>query len=229
MNNIKSFGNKFFSTSFQTFKSNNIPKGIFKASITPRPIGWISSVCSTGKHNLAPFSYFNAVCDNPPTVMISMTDQHIEGGPKDTLRNIESTGHFLVNIVTKELYEQMNLTSADLPRNISEFDYANIKWLKSDFGESRRVENSPIQLECKYFTSVQLPQDNQLHINKMVIGTVIAVHIDSNILDQDGKIDYTKLKLIARLGYNDYLTVNSNDIFKGTRPKIDNTQSIKLV
>ncbi|MCE2705522.1 MAG: flavin reductase family protein [Proteobacteria bacterium] len=222
MSSLKSIGNKFFSTSFKTYKSDHIPKGIFKASIAPRPIGWISSVCKSGNHNLAPFSYFNAVCDIPPTIMISTTDQHIEGGPKDTLQNIESTGHFVVNIVTQQLYEQMNLTSADLPRHTSEFDYADIKWLKSDFGESRRVENSPIQFECKYFTSVQLPQENKTSVNKMIIGTVIAVHVDSNILDENGRVDYAKLKLIARMGYNDYLAINPKDIFVGKRPAANN-------
>ena len=207
-------------TSFKTYTSVNIPKGIFKAAIVPRPIGWVSSICENGKHNLAPFSYFNAVCDNPPTIMISMTDQHVEGGPKDTLKNIESTGHFVINVVTKELYEQMNLTSADLLHNSDEFDYANIKWLESDFGESRRVKVSPIQFECEYFTSMQLPQDDQNRVNRMIIGTVIAVHIDSNILNENGRIDYAKLQLIARLGYNDYLTINPENIFIGKRPLI---------
>jgi flavin reductase (DIM6/NTAB) family NADH-FMN oxidoreductase RutF len=204
---------------FKTYKVNEVPRGIFKAVIVPRPIGWISSVDADGNHNIAPFSYFNAVCDNPPTVMVSMTDQHKEGGPKDTLKNIEETGHFVVNIVTRELFEQMNLSSADLIRKEDEFEFAKIKWLDSDFGPARRVKDSPIHLECKYVKSVELPKGNQEVVNRMVIGTVIATHVKETILTEEEKIDYNKAQFIARLGYNDYMLLDQENIFKGIRPK----------
>jgi flavin reductase (DIM6/NTAB) family NADH-FMN oxidoreductase RutF len=212
--------NKIFNVEpYATYLVGEIPQGIFKASIAPRPIGWVSSVSSTGCHNLAPFSYFNAVCDNPPTIMVSMTDQHTDSGPKDTLQNIEDTHHFVVNIVTKELFEQMNLTSINLSRNIDEFVYAKLDWIDSNLGKARRVKNSPIHLECEYVNSIQLPQGNKDVVNRMIIGTVVAMHINPNFLTKDGKVDYDKLQLIARLGYNDYLVLDTKNTFKSSRPK----------
>ncbi|HVV67718.1 MAG TPA: flavin reductase family protein [Gammaproteobacteria bacterium] len=201
----------------QTYKISDLPKNLFKACITPRPIGWLSTVNPDGIPNLAPFSYFNVICDNPPMVMFSTMDSHIEGGPKDTLYNVEETGEFVVNVATFELREQVNLTSANLPRKQSEFEYSGLEYLPSILVKPFRVKNAPIQMECKYYQSIQLPVFSKDDINRMVIGTVELVHINPAILT-DGFIDYDKFQPIARLGYNHYAVVTGKNIFKLDRP-----------
>ncbi len=78
------------------YESDQLPPGLFKSCVVPRPIGWVSSIDKEGRENLAPFSYFNAVCDDPPMVMFATTGSHKEGGPKDSLKNIEETKEFVI-------------------------------------------------------------------------------------------------------------------------------------
>lgn len=198
------------------YKSTELPKGLFKSCIIPRPIAWISTIAANGQLNLAPFSYFNAVCDAPPMIMIATTNAHISGGPKDTLKNIEETGEFVINIATYALRHAMNLTSAALPREINEFEYAQLEYEASEIVQVPRVKASPIHLECRYHSSLQLPSYSLENINRMVIGEVVGIHVDPQVI-ADEKIDLTKLQPIARLGYNDYLKIDSG-IFSLPRP-----------
>lgn len=200
---------------YETSKKNHgLPHNPFKACIVPRPIGWITSQDSEGHVNLAPFSYFNAICDEPPMVMFSTTNGHVEGGPKDTLKNVEETGEFVVNIATYSLREAVNKTSANLSRKENEMEFAHLNTLPSTLVKPPRVKESPIHLECHYFQSVQLPQDNGL-INRMVIGKVVGIHIDESVLTQ-GLIDISKLQPISRLGYMEYAVIDR--VFKMERP-----------
>ena len=200
------------------YNSSSLPKGLFKACVVPRPIAWISSISKEGVFNLAPFSYFNAIADQPPMIMFSTTNAHIEGGAKDTLKNIEETGEFVVNIATYEMREAINLSSADLPRTKNEFEFSEVEHEPSVLIKVPRVKKSPIHLECLYHTSVQLPTDADENINRMVIGKIIGIHIDPKIMI-DGRIDISKLEPIARLGYNDYARISA-DIFSLIRPTI---------
>jgi flavin reductase (DIM6/NTAB) family NADH-FMN oxidoreductase RutF len=200
------------------YDATKLPKGLFKACIVPRPIAWVSSVSEQGVFNLAPFSYFNAIADQPPLVMFSTTNTHIEGGAKDSLLNIEATKEFVINMATYDMREAVNLSSADLPRQENEFDFANIEYEPSEIVHVPRVKASPIHLECIYYTSVQLPTEGAETINRMVIGKVVGIHIREEILT-DGKVDIAKLQPIARLGYNDYAKI-STDIFSMIRPQI---------
>ena len=199
------------------YEASALPKGLFKACIIPRPIAWVSSVSSEGIFNLAPFSYFNAVADQPPMVMFSTTNAHAEGGAKDSLKNIEETGEFVINIATYEMREMINLSSADLPRTKDEFEFCGIEHEPSDLVKVPRVKKSPIHIECLYHTSVQLPTDSPENINRMVIGKVIGIHIQPEVMTH-GRVDLAKLQPIARLGYNDYAKI-VNDIFVLIRPK----------
>lgn len=201
-----------------------LPQGLFKACVTPRPIAWISTIDKKGNVNLAPFSYFNIVCDDPAMVMFATTSAHVEGGPKDSLRNAEETGEFVVNIPTFALREAVNLTSADLSRCRSEFEFAKLEHEPSELVKAPRVKGSPINLECAYYQSVQLPISPG-NINRMVIGRVLGIHVCPSVLT-DGKIDLKKLQLIARLGYNDYEVVGK-DQFSMIRPKVTDFFSSK--
>lgn len=190
--------------------SQKLPKGIFKACIVPRPIAWVSSIDKDGNHNLSPFSYFNIVCENPAMVMFSTTGPHSEGGEKDTVRNIEQTKEFTVNLVNYENKDAMNMTSLDFPRNVNEFDVAGIESVSGELVRSCRVKSSPISLECIYHQSIQLPVPRETSlINRIIIGEVVGLHIHQGILDEDGRIDIKRLDLIARLGYDQYTRVTT--------------------
>ena len=109
---------------YETKDPHGLKHNPFKSLVVPRPIGWISSRDLEGRVNLAPFSYFNAVADDPPTVMFSAGGKHLEGGHKDTPLNVEATGEFVFNLATWELKDKMNLTSATAPRDWDEFKLA---------------------------------------------------------------------------------------------------------
>lgn len=202
---------------YDTRKNNhNLPYDPFKSCIIPRPIGWISSQDLDGNLNLAPYSYFNAVCDEPPMIMFSSLGLHAEDdGPKDTIKNIKETGQFVVNIATYHLREAVNLTSASIKRTQNEFQFAALESTPSVLVKPPRVKNSPIHLECIYHQSIQLLTDHANMLNEMVIGKVIGIHIDDDIIS-NGKVDVAKMKPIARLGYADYAVVK--DVFSMRRP-----------
>ena len=105
---------------YEPSKGHDLPHDPFKAIVAPRPIGWISTQDAAGRVNLAPYSFFNAVCDHPPMVMFS------SAGWKDTVSNIKATGEFVCNLVTRRLAEQMNQTSAALAHGVDEFEFAKL-------------------------------------------------------------------------------------------------------
>ncbi len=201
---------------YETAKNDHgLAQNPFKACVVPRPIGWISSQDACGNINLAPYSYFNAICDEPPMVMFSSTNVHIEGGAKDSIRNIEETGEFVVNLAIYSLREAVNKTSAPLLHSQNEFEFADLEQEPSVLVKPPRVKQSPIHLECLYYQSVQLLGANEQFTNRMVIGKVIGVHINDALIT-DGLVDIRKLRPIARLGYMQYAVVD--DFFTMQRP-----------
>lgn len=194
-----------------------LPKGFFKACVVPRPIAWISSISASGHDNLAPFSFFNIVCEEPPMVMFSTTQSHHEGGEKDTLKNVEETGEFIVHLTTDALKDSMNLSSMALPRHVSEFDMAGLAYQPAARVKPKRLVDCPISMECQYYSSIQLPSsDAEKNINRMVIGTVLGIHVCASVIDEQGAIDITRVKPLARLGYQQYLRVT--ETFDMPRP-----------
>ena len=183
-----------------------LPHDPFKAFIAPRPIGWVSTVSASGAVNLAPYSYFNAVCDTPPTVMFS------SNGAKDSMTFAHETGEFVWNMATWDLREPMNLSSADLPRGRAEFEHAGLELAPSRLVAPPRVAAAPVSLECKVTQVVQI-EDGP---NIVTFGRVVGVHLDEAAI-VDGRVDLTRLKPIARCGYRgDYTVVES--LFEMLRP-----------
>lgn len=181
----------------------------FKALVAPRPIGWISTISSDGVVNLAPYSYFNAISDNPKFVMFS------SGGRKDSVRNAEETGEFVCSLATYELKDQMNMTSAVVGPEVDEMELAGLTPAPSKLIKPPRVAQSPAAMECKYYETIALPGANGQHGNYVVIGRVVGIYIGDEFI-ADGLIDITKYRPIARLGYMDYSVVDS--IFSMNRP-----------
>lgn len=187
----------------------------FKAIVSPRPIGWITTLSESGVINLAPFSYFNAVCDNPHCVMYCPNGtQPEDGGVKDSLKNVEATKEFVCSVVSWDLREQMNLTSAHVPRTVSEMAEAGLDPMPSLKVKPPRVAAAPAQLECRYLQTVKLPSNGKSG-NYMVIGEVVAMHIDESVI-VDGRIDMMKMKPVSRLGYMDYSVLDN--VFAMNRP-----------
>tara|TARA_B100000902_G_scaffold39865_1_gene47413 strand:+ start:119 stop:721 length:603 start_codon:yes stop_codon:yes gene_type:complete len=192
---------------------HNLPHNPFKAIVSPRPIGWISSIDKENNVNLAPYSFFNAVADNPPMVMFSITGQKTNNNPlKDTLRNIIETKCFVVNIVSKDLLHQMNQTSGYYPKDIDEFKAAKLEKSSCVNIDVPRVKKSPASLECILHKVLKLPGLN----NNMVIGKVVGVHINNQNL-KNGLFDVLTYDPIARMGYKDYTSINKK--FELERPK----------
>lgn len=197
---------------YDALKGNHgLPHDPINALVAPRPIGWISSLSTEGVRNLAPYSYFNLIASHPPVVMFG------SGLVKDTQRNVEATGEFVCNIVGFDLHEEMNQTSAHLPPEIDEFDFAGLEAAASTLVRPPRVKRALAALECKYVKTVPLPSaTDKPHFFSLIIGLVVGVHIDESVV-RDGIVDVTKIRPVARLGYMDYSVVN--EVFAMGRPE----------
>lgn len=185
---------------------HGLPHNPFKAIVSPRPIGWISTLSAEGLPNLAPYSFFNAIADVPPMVAYAST-----GATKDTVTNIRTTGEFVVNIVSMALRDAMNASSASLPRGVDEFEIAKLEKAPSEIVAPPRVRDAPASLECRLWQSIDLPGEG----NVLTIGEVVGVHINEAIL-RDGLVDVTLYQPLSRLGYRDYAAVR--EVFPLNRP-----------
>ncbi len=175
--------------------------------IVPRPIGWISTVGSDGIYNLAPFSFFNAVCDYPPVFIVSISDRD-EGEPKDTVKNILETEEFTINIVTEELVNKMKITSEEFPTNVDEFKEAKLRACKGIAVKSPYVEESPVNIECK------LLDYKRVYDMHLLFGEGINFIIDENILDDNWRVNYNKLRPIGRLAGRLYIKAFGDSILE---------------
>lgn len=201
---------------YKTDEPHGLPRNPFNALVTPRPIGWISSVDGDGNVNLAPYSFFNAVAYEPPQVMFAASGYHTEdGGLKDTVSNIQETREFVVNLATWSLRDAMNLSSVPAPRNTDEFDVAGLEKEPSELVTPPRVKAAPAHLECQYTETVELPRASNDAANLVVFGEVVGIHIRDDVL-VDGFVDMTKTDMVGRLGYMDYVRVT--DMFTMHRP-----------
>lgn len=181
----------------------------FKALVAPRPIGWITSLSPTGNINLAPYSFFNAVSSDPHVVVFGSQ------GRKDSQTNIEETGEFVCNLAIWDLRDAMNRTSAPVASDVDEMALAGLEPAASQMVRPPRVAASPVALECRYMQTVRLPVKPGFGENAVIFGEVVGIHIDDAVIE-DGMIDITKLRPIARCGYQDYAVVDS--LFTMSRP-----------
>ena len=195
---------------------HGLPHDPLKSCIVPRPIGWISTISRAGIVNLAPYSFFNGVSGDPPMVMFAAGGA-TAGGLKDSVVNSQETGEFVVNITTWDLRNEMNLSSASVGPEVDEMELAGLAAEPSRLVKPPRVKASPIHLECRHHQSIELPPGRSGDSNVIVIGRVVGVHIRDDVLT-DGMVDVSKFRIIARLGYNDYTSVDS--VFTIDRPKV---------
>ena len=181
--------------------------------VTPRPIAWVTTLSPNGMVNLAPFSFFNAFGANPPVVVFSPTLKR-DGTKKDTLRNIEATGEFVINASVASLAEKVNVTSRELPADESEVTLAGLHTTASTKVKPPRVTESPAALECRVMQII--PVGNGPVSANLIIGEILSFYISDDVLDEHGKVDPHKMQTVARLG-GDYWC-RTTDLFQQPRP-----------
>jgi flavin reductase (DIM6/NTAB) family NADH-FMN oxidoreductase RutF len=188
-----------------------LPHDPFKAIVAPRPVGWISTRGERGEVNVAPYSFFNAVCDQPPMVAFS------SAGLKDSAAFAIETGEFVWNLSTYDLREEMNTTSTPLPRGESEFEQAQLEMASSRVVRAPRVAASPCALECRVVHSQELLDLGGAGTDRyLIVGQVVGVHIADEFINE-GRVDTVALQPLARLGYrSEYAVVES--MFEMPRP-----------
>ncbi|SNZ06729.1 NADH-FMN oxidoreductase RutF, flavin reductase (DIM6/NTAB) family [Persephonella hydrogeniphila] len=190
------------------------PKQIYKlmtSIIVPRPIAWISTVSKKGVYNLAPFSYFGGISSEPPLIMVSIGSKS-PGEKKDTWKNIEETGEFVINMVTKEVLAEMNITALPFEEEVDEFEKAGLTPVPSTVVKPPRVKESPVSVECRRYEIIE--------IGKMgvVLGEILNVHVRDDILNEKGYVDTTKLEIVGRLGGANYCLITADNTFELKRP-----------
>ncbi len=188
--------------------------GWISSCVAPRPIAFVSTLSAEGLPNLAPFSYFMAGGSNPPSVAFSPTPSR-NGTPKDTLRNIEETGEYVINVVTYAMREPMNETSAEFPHGVSEWEASGFTALPSTKIKPFRVAESPISLECRLHQIVR--HGEGFASAHYVIGEVLCLHTAQEVLT-DGAVDPRKVDFVSRLGGSWYARVYAEALFEMARP-----------
>jgi flavin reductase (DIM6/NTAB) family NADH-FMN oxidoreductase RutF len=174
---------------------------LLTGSIIPRPIGWISTIDEKGINNLAPFSYFNMIGDDPPHVMFSTRRDNNTN--KDTLNNVLNTKQFVVNMVTEELVEQMNATAQMVPSEVDEFQLVGVTPTPSTKIKPMRVQESPIQFECELVHHYFLKNHKQGGACIM-IGRIVMMHFDEKVILDNYKINMETYKPVSRLAGSNY-------------------------
>ena len=198
----------------------------FKALVAPRPIGWITTLAEDGTVNLAPYSFFQAVADSPDVVMFSATpaltktDKGIRFGAdrKHSEHNAVTSGEFVCNMVSHALSDAMNQTSAHLPAEQSEVEFANLEMLPSIRVKPPRVALAPAALECVVVDSMPVRHRGGDHRFQMVFGEVVGVYIADEFIT-DGRVDTAAMKILTRMGYDEYAVLEN--AFSMTRPDND--------
>jgi len=167
---------------------------LLTSTVVPRPIAWVSTVSADGVDNLAPHSFFTVSSVTPPIVQFTSVDR------KDSLRNVEATGQFVVNLAPEPLVDEVNRTATDFPHGVSEFDAVGVARETSARVKAPRVAGSPVALECELHSTLRLGDST------VVFGRVVHIAIDETVLE-NGHPEITRLRPLARLGKDEWSTI----------------------
>lgn len=186
------------------------------SAIMPRPIAWVTTVDpATGVVNAAPFSWFQAVCADPPMVMLAI-QRRSDGSPKDTARNIQASGEFVVNVSPKAMAEAMVRSSGEYAPDVSEVEALGLRTVPSKAVDPPRLADSPVHLECRLAQAIPLGRNAD---TTLILGEVVHIAADDAVLDARQNVDPAKLVLVARLGGHEY--VDTERFFTMRRPTQD--------
>ncbi len=180
--------------------------GLLLGAVGPRPIAFASTINKTGMVNLSPYSFFNVFSANPPIMIFSPARRVRNNTTKHTLINCEETREVVINIVNYDIVQQMSLSSTEYPDDVNEFEKSGLTMLKSDIVKPYRVQESPVQFECKVKDIIKLGQEGGA--GNLIISEVVKLHIAEDILDENGKIDQFKIDQVARMGGSWYSRAN---------------------
>ena len=182
------------------------------STVVPRPVAWVVTLDRAGRLNAAPFSFFNAFAGDPPVVGIGI-GSHDPGRPKDTRRNIRDTGQFVVNLVSEEMAEAMNITAIEFEFGINELHQAGLQTVPSVQVQPPRIGGAAVAMECELMQIVELGAESGL-----VLGRVLAMHVqDDFVIDADKRyIDTPRLKLIGRMHGSGWYA-RTSDLFQMNR------------
>ncbi|MES2587440.1 MAG: flavin reductase family protein [Bacteroidota bacterium] len=185
-------------------------------AIGPRPIAFASTMDENGNSNLSPFSFFNVFSANPPIMIFSPARNGRTNTTKDTYNNVKHVPEVVINVVSYDIVQQMSLASSPYPSEIDEFKKAGFTPIQSDLIKPFRVAESPVQFECKVNQVIELGSEGGA--GNLVICEVLKIHVNENVLDENGLIDQFKINLVSRMGGNWYCHANKNSMFEIQKP-----------
>lgn len=189
---------------------------LLTALVVPRPIGWISSLAADGAANLAPYSFFNLVSSQPPTLIVSVGQR--DGRDKDTLANARASGELVVNVVSADLTEAMNLSAVESGPEHDEFAFAGVTRAPSAAVRAPRVAEARAHLEARVVDIVPLPDDDGVARNHLVIARIVHVHVDDALFTPPHRVDVAALAPVARLAGTAYGRLG--ELFSLPRPEL---------
>jgi len=179
--------------------------------VAPRPIAFVSTIDANGKHNLAPYSFFNAFSSNPPIVVFSSNRRVRDNTTKDTLHNIEQTREAVINVVSYDIVRQMAVSSVEFDSGVSEFEKTGLTPIPSDIVKPPRVKESPAHLECK--VKEIIPLGDKGGAGHLIVCDVVKMHIKEKVIDANNRIDPHKIDLMGRMGRAYYVRAKGKNVF----------------
>jgi flavin reductase (DIM6/NTAB) family NADH-FMN oxidoreductase RutF len=188
-------------------------------SVAPRPICFASTLDEEGRPNLSPFSFFNVFGSKPPICVFSPSRRVRNNTIKHTLENVLATGEVVINMVTYDMVQQTSLASCEFPKEVNEFVKAGFTPLASEIVKPFRVQESPVNLECKLLQVIETGQEGGAA--NLIICEVIKMHINDAILDEAGQIDPHKIDLVGRMGQDFYCRASGDAVFEVPKPNLD--------
>ena len=192
------------------------PSSVYKlliGSVVPRPIAFVSTISTDGAFNAAPFSFFTVASSNPPVVVFTVGNRATPDPRKDTLRNITTARDFVVNIVSEEFGQKMNLCAGDYPPEVDEFQVSGLTPVPSDLVKAPRVAEGHVNMECRLLYTISM--SGLINGGNLVLGEVVRFHIDDAYFN-NYRIDQDKLRAIGRMAGNSY--TRTEDRFDMIRP-----------
>ncbi|MBL0343491.1 MAG: flavin reductase [Bacteroidetes bacterium] len=205
-----------------TIDPKQIKTGQFHAhmlsAVAPRPIAFASTIDKNGNPNLSPYSFFNAFGSKPPTLIFSPARRVRDNTIKHTLENIYETMEVVINVVNFQMVQQASLSSCEYPKGVSEFEKAGFTPIPSELIKPFRVKESPVQFECIVKQVIETGQEGGA--GNLVICEILLMHINENVLDEQGKIDQHKIDLVARCGYDWYCRASGPALFEVAKPNL---------
>ncbi len=187
-------------------------------AVAPRPICFASTIDQEGRPNLSPFSFFNVFGSKPPILIFSPARRVRDNSIKHTLENVYANMEVVVNMVNYDIVQQMSLSSCEYPKGVNEFEKAGLTAVASDMVKPFRVKEAPVSMECKVIQVIETGKEGGA--GNLIMCEVLCMHIDDNVLDENGKIDPQKIDLVARMGGDFYCRASGASVFEVSKPNL---------